>query len=177
MSSLSDSPPHLEQAQEDSDNATLTTNASALSGDALVLPCHSVLPASTPMDITVLLQDHVMKKDHRRESNRKSAQQSRARKKVSECMLLQCFCSSVLLLSLTLCLLVVCSCLLIVSLQAALDELQTENLRLQHLVNLLDSQPEVIFSMTSQGKITYISPRWMDCIKPYGMLPSSAAGC
>jgi PAS domain-containing protein len=46
-----------------------------------------------------------------------------------------------------------------------LEELKTENLRLQRLVDLLDSQPEIIFSVTTSGKITYISDRALNFIR------------
>jgi hypothetical protein len=37
--------------------------------------------------------------------------------------------------------------------------LKCENIRLQHLVDILESQPEFIFSTTIDGNVTYISER------------------
>ena len=38
-------------------------------------------------------------------------------------------------------------------------------MRLQHLVDVLDSQPELVFCITSSGKITYVSERTINFIK------------
>eukprot|EP01032_Pedospumella_encystans_P010218 gene10218-11959_t len=43
--------------------------------------------------------------------------------------------------------------------KAHLEELKGENLRLQQLVDVLDSQPELVFCVTTRGNITYISER------------------
>ena len=37
--------------------------------------------------------------------------------------------------------------------------MKSENIRLQHLVDILESQPEFIFSTTIHGDVTYISER------------------
>ncbi len=46
-----------------------------------------------------------------------------------------------------------------------MEVLKTENSRLQRLVDVLDSQPELIFCVTSQGRLTYISERTINFIK------------
>jgi len=49
--------------------------------------------------------------------------------------------------------------------KAHLEELKIENSRLQHMVDVLDSQPELVFCITSSGKITYVSERTINFIK------------
>lgn len=49
--------------------------------------------------------------------------------------------------------------------KAHLEELKAENTRLQRLVDVLDSQPELTFCITSAGKVTYISDRMMNFVK------------
>lgn len=49
-------------------------------------------------------------------------------------------------------------------LQAHLEELKVENLRLQQLVDVLDSQPELVFCVTARGNITFISERTVNFI-------------
>lgn len=49
--------------------------------------------------------------------------------------------------------------------KAHLEELKIENSRLQRLVDVLDSQPELVFCITVAGKITYISERMINFIK------------
>jgi len=49
--------------------------------------------------------------------------------------------------------------------KAHLEELKTENSRLQRLVDVLDSQPELVFCVTASGEITYISERTINFIK------------
>ena len=46
-----------------------------------------------------------------------------------------------------------------------MEELKIENSRLQHMVDVLDSQPELVFCITSSGKITYVSERTINFIK------------
>lgn len=50
-------------------------------------------------------------------------------------------------------------------LQAHLEDLKAENSRLQRLVDVLDSQPELVFCVTATGKVTYVSERTMNFIK------------
>ena len=45
-----------------------------------------------------------------------------------------------------------------------MDELQCENARLQQLVDVLDSQPELIFCVNAKGGITYISERTVNFV-------------
>eukprot|EP01039_Chlorochromonas_danica_P009032 gene9032-9968_t len=52
--------------------------------------------------------------------------------------------------------------------KAHLEDLKAENSRLQRLVDVLDSQPELIFCVTSQGRITYVSERTINFIKIIG---------
>lgn len=49
--------------------------------------------------------------------------------------------------------------------QAHLEDLKSENSRLQRLVDVLDSQPELIFCITASGRITYVSERTINFIK------------
>lgn len=49
--------------------------------------------------------------------------------------------------------------------KAHLEELKEENSRLQHMVDILDSQAEFIFSFTAKGQITYIPDRILTLIK------------
>eukprot|EP01038_Epipyxis_sp_PR26KG_P007259 gene7259-9896_t len=49
--------------------------------------------------------------------------------------------------------------------KAHLEDLKEENARLQRLVNVLDSQPELIFCVTALGKITHLSERTHNFIK------------
>ncbi len=49
--------------------------------------------------------------------------------------------------------------------KAHLEELKIENIRLQRLVDILDSQPELVFVINGTGKITYISERTLNFIK------------
>jgi hypothetical protein len=49
--------------------------------------------------------------------------------------------------------------------KAHLEELKEENLRLQHIVNILESQPEFIFSLNLKGYITYIPERISNLIR------------
>lgn len=49
--------------------------------------------------------------------------------------------------------------------QAHLEDLKAENSRLQRLVDVLDSQPELVFCVTGTGKVTYVSERTMNFIK------------
>lgn len=46
-----------------------------------------------------------------------------------------------------------------------MEDLKTENTRLQRILDVLDSQPEVVFCCTPTGKITYISENSMHFIK------------
>lgn len=41
----------------------------------------------------------------------------------------------------------------------------TENSKLQRLVDVLDSQPELVFCLTASGRLTYISERTINFIK------------
>lgn len=49
--------------------------------------------------------------------------------------------------------------------KAHLEELKTENSKLQRLVDVLDSQPELVFCLTASGRLTYISERTINFIK------------
>eukprot|EP01036_Dinobryon_divergens_P029608 gene29608-38730_t len=49
--------------------------------------------------------------------------------------------------------------------KAHLEELKVENSRLQRLVDVLDSQPELVFCVTALGRITYVSERTINFIK------------
>ena len=40
-----------------------------------------------------------------------------------------------------------------------MEDLKIENARLQKMVDILDSQPELVFSVTIDGQITYMSER------------------
>lgn len=46
-----------------------------------------------------------------------------------------------------------------------MEDLKIENARLQKLVDILDSQPELVFSVTIDGQITYMSERTAYFIK------------
>lgn len=46
-----------------------------------------------------------------------------------------------------------------------MEELKAENARLQRILDVVDSQPEVTFCCTSAGKITYISENSMHFVK------------
>lgn len=49
--------------------------------------------------------------------------------------------------------------------KAHLEELKQENSKLQRLVDVLDSQPELVFCATPLGKLTYVSERTINFIK------------
>jgi len=49
--------------------------------------------------------------------------------------------------------------------QAHLEELKNENSRLQRILDVLDSQPEIVFCVTACGKITYISENSMHFVR------------
>lgn len=49
--------------------------------------------------------------------------------------------------------------------KAHLEELKIENSRLQRLVDILDSQPELVFCVTVKGKLTYVSERTINFVK------------
>eukprot|EP01031_Cornospumella_fuschlensis_P026758 gene26758-32334_t len=52
--------------------------------------------------------------------------------------------------------------------KAHLEDLKAENLRLQRLVDYLDSQPELVFVTTRTGRITYVSERTMSFVRMRG---------
>jgi PAS domain-containing protein len=54
-------------------------------------------------------------------------------------------------------------------LQAHLEELTVENARLQQLVDILDSQPELMFCINARGDITYISERTVNFVNITGV--------
>ena len=98
-------------------------------------------------NIDSILQVH-RRKMLRRAANRKSAQLSRARKKVKY---------------------ITRTVIVIITnhkfIQAHLEELKIENSRLQRLVDILDSQPELVFCVTLKGKLTYVSERTINFVK------------
>lgn len=49
-----------------------------------------------------------------------------------------------------------------------MEELKIENVRLQTLVDVLDSQPELVFCITACGDLTYISERTVNFINVDG---------
>ena len=55
--------------------------------------------------------------------------------------------------------------------KAHMEDLKLENARLQKVVDILESQPELLFCVTIDGKITYISERTLNFIK--SVLPDS----
>jgi PAS domain-containing protein len=101
--------------------------------------------------IDSLLHVH-RRKLQRRAANRKSAQLSRARKKVrshKSSIVRSAYCESFL--------------------QAHLEELTVENARLQQLVDILDSQPELMFCINARGDITYVSERTVNFVNITGV--------
>ena len=46
-----------------------------------------------------------------------------------------------------------------------MEDLKVENVRLQNLVDMLDSQPDLIFCVNLEGQITYISERTKNYVK------------
>lgn len=55
--------------------------------------------------------------------------------------------------------------------KAHMEDLKQENARLQKVVDILESQPELLFCVTIDGRITYISERTMNFVK--SVLPNS----
>jgi hypothetical protein len=49
--------------------------------------------------------------------------------------------------------------------KAHMEELKLENARLQKVVDILESQPELLFCVTIDGKITYIAERTLNFVK------------
>jgi hypothetical protein len=90
----------------------------------------------------------------RRAANRKSAQLSRARKKVN-------FFDGC-----------ICSLFDLWFRQAHMEDMKSENTRLQRLVDILESQPELLFSINKEGKITYITDKSISSFKEISSDPS-----
>lgn len=49
--------------------------------------------------------------------------------------------------------------------KAHMEDLKVENARLQKVVDILESQPEILFTVTMDGRITYISDKTMLYLK------------
>mmetsp|Transcript_24792 Transcript_24792/g.53616 ORF Transcript_24792/g.53616 Transcript_24792/m.53616 type:complete len:236 (-) Transcript_24792:1450-2157(-) len=52
--------------------------------------------------------------------------------------------------------------------KAHLEELKIENARLQKFVDILDSQPELVFCVNPRGAVTYVAEKTMSFIKMQG---------
>ena len=46
-----------------------------------------------------------------------------------------------------------------------MEDLKEDNVRLQNLVDMLDSQPDLVFCVNLEGQITYISERTKNYVK------------
>ena len=53
-----------------------------------------------------------------------------------------------------------------------MEDMKSENTRLQRLVDILESQPELLFSINKEGKITYITDKSISSFKEISSDPS-----
>ena len=126
----------------------------------------------TPADSDHLLSVH-RRKMLRRAANRRSAQLSRARKKVSLALtprgkLSQPSLTSVLSLSL-----LTPPPHPLLHAQTHMQDLQSENIRLQRIVDIVDSQPDLVFCTAGDGRVTFLSERMLMATKDFPALVES----